>query len=341
MKKTKWVLFFVALLGSSAFFYFLLPKLNQVKQTQYSQLAFQGAFFIPVEISGFHSEIPYIAVDVDAKVTSAKIDLGSTQFASLPSEVIQECEGKTFFNKRSFLGMRGKQYESDVYLLPKIKINGIAFSKVPASETNLEFKKDATLVDSKDSLPGPLATIGWPLFQKTNFFLDCQNSLLAFCDSLDTLREKGYPVDSFVETPLLLDRELIEFEAMTDSGTMRCLLDTGCTWNMLNKESEGGSNDHMIFNQISLGEHAVLNPQNSDLMEFDPDKECTFPMFKIGKKDFGEITFSKFKTPLKVDAIIGMEFLESKLVFIDFPHRKIYFYEHSSSELPISQQKNP
>lgn len=109
---------------------------------------------------------------------------------------------------------------------------------------------------------------------------------------------------------------------------------------MLNKDREGGANDHMIFNQISLGEHAVLNPQNSDLMEFDPDAECAIPMFKIGKKDFGEIAFTKFKTPLKIDAIIGMEFLESKLLFIDFPNRKIYFCESCSDPLPISLQKN-
>lgn len=340
VRKIKCALVFVALLGGFAFFYFLPPMSKQAKPSQSSHLGIQGAFFIPIEIAGFHSEIPYINLNVGDKLTSAKIDLGSNQVASMPSEIIEQCEGKSFLSKRFFLGMRGKQYESDVYLLPSIKINGIVFSKLPVSETNLEFKKDATLLSGKESLPGPLATIGWRLFEKTNFFLDCQHSLLAFCDSLETLKQKGYPVDSFIETPLLLDHGLIEFEAETDFGPMRCLLDTGCTWNMLNKDREGGANDHMIFNQISLGEHAVLNPQNSDLMEFDPDAECAIPMFKIGKKDFGEIAFTKFKTPLKIDAIIGMEFLESKLLFIDFPNRKIYFCESCSDPLPISLQKN-
>jgi hypothetical protein len=62
-------------------------------------------------------------------------------------------------------------------------------------------------------------------------------------------------------------------------------------------------------------------------MVFDPDDICDMQVFKIGKKDFGVVTFQKIKIPFEIDAIIGMELLDSKLVFIDFPNRKIYFYE--------------
>ena len=99
--------------------------------------------------------------------------------------------------------------------------------------------------------------------------MDCDNSLIAFCDSLDTLRKQGYPVDLFIETPLLLDRNSIEFQAMTEKGPIRCMLDTGSTWNMLNKDIEGGSNDHMIFNPDTIDQHPILNPANSDQMVFD------------------------------------------------------------------------
>ncbi len=62
-------------------------------------------------------------------------------------------------------------------------------------------------------------------------------------------------------------------------------------------------------------------------MVVDFDDEYELPVFKIGKKDFGPVNFQKIKTPFEFDAIIGMEFFKTKLVFIDFPDRKIYFYQ--------------
>ena len=192
---------------------------------------------------------------------------------------------------------------------------------------NPEFIKDGSFGEKKQESSDRDARVGWRLFSVFNVFLDCENNKIAFCDSLDTLRKHGYPVDSFVETPILLDRNLIEFEVKTNKGKLRCVLDTGCTLNMLNKDLENGSNEHMIFNPDNIDQHAILNPDNSDLSVFDFKNTYEIPVFKIGKKDFGKTTFTKIKMPLEIDAFVGMEFLRSKLVFIDFPNRKIYFYE--------------
>ncbi|MBY0530091.1 MAG: hypothetical protein K2P51_07900 [Rhabdochlamydiaceae bacterium] len=288
----------------------------------------KGPYFIPAEIIEFHNEIPYISLRIEEKSTLVKIDLGSDTPISLPREFVQELKHKALIRKDVFCGIRGKKYESDIYSISNVKIGRMVVFEPTAKETNLEFKKDATLVKNESGSVAPQGSIGWTLFHNFNFFLNCKNSLMAFCDSLDTLKNHGYDVDSFTEVPLLLDRGRIEFEAMTDSGTLRCLLDTGSTWNMLNKDIKDGSNDHMIFNQVTIDKHSSLNPKNADLMFFNPDDEYLMPVFKIGKKDFGAITFTKFKTPYEIDAIIGMEFIHSKLIFIDFPHRKIYFGEH-------------
>jgi hypothetical protein len=195
-------------------------------------------------------------------------------------------------------------------------------------EINSEFEKDTILMKKEESSPvSHLGRIGWPIFHNFNFFFDCDNALIAFCDSLDTLKRQGYPVDSFIETQLLLDRNLIEFEVMTEKGPLRCILDTGSTKNILNKEIEGGSPNHMIFNPDNVDQHPVSTDAKSDQMVFDSNDIYDVEVFKIGKKDFGAVTFQKIKTPLEIDAIIGMEFLDSKLVFIDFPNHKIYFYE--------------
>ncbi len=307
--------------------YSLYSNSNRRDQTRYSQLSINGAYFVPTEIIDFQAEIPCIAITIEDKTAPVKIDLGSDTAFILPKEFLQRLEHKSFVRRDFFYGLRGKKHESDVYSIPKIRIGGMTVFDSKAKELNIEFEKDATLLNPDGSSLAPMGAIGWTLFHNFNFFLDCKNSLFAFCDSLETLKKKGYPVSAFVETPLLLDQGLIEFEAMTDSGPMRCLLDTGCTINMLNKDLEG-KNDHMIFNQMTIETHDVVNPENADLMIFDPKNEYTVSMFKIGNKDFGDITFTKLKTPINIDAILGMEFINSKLIFIDFPHRKIYFGEH-------------
>ena len=72
----------------------------------------------------------------------------------------------------------------------------------------------------------------------------------------------------------------------------------------------------------------VLNPENADQMIFDPEDVYEMPVFKVlAIKIFVLATFQKIKTPLEIDAIIGMEFLDSKLALIDFSNLKIYFYE--------------
>lgn len=249
----------------------------------------------------------------------------------MPKECIGELGDKLFIHHVSHFGIRGKKYCSDIYEIPEIKIGRMIFFRAKTQEMNPEFEKDATIVqDGESSSIGQLGRIGWTLFRNFNCFIDSDNSLMAFCDSISTLRKKGYPVDAFVEVPLLLDRNSIEFEAMTETGPIRCLLDTGSTGNILNKDIWGGHNNHMIYNPITIDQQEVLNPLNIDQMEFDIEDICNMPIFKIGGKDFGTVKFQKMKSPFEIDAIIGMDFLDSKLVFIDFPNRKIYFYQKTA-----------
>lgn len=62
-------------------------------------------------------------------------------------------------------------------------------------------------------------------------------------------------------------------------------------------------------------------------MVFDLEKILFEMPFKIANTEFGPLEFHNAKIPIAFDAIIGMEFLRSKMVFIDFRKRKLYFYE--------------
>lgn len=325
--KRKWVILWVAaiiLIGSSISFWLRPWRSFHSK----CHLCIQGSYFEEVPITLSSANIPYIDVEVEDKKITAAVDLGSARMIAFPRNFLEELNQKTFLKQVSFWGVRGKTYLSDLYKIPKIQIGGMSIFPVMAEEVNPEFIKDLILSDTtQESLDQGVARIGWELFSLFNVFLDFENEKIAFCDSLDTLRKHGYPVDSFAETPLLLDRNFIKFEVKTRKGKMRCILDTGCTLNLLNKDLENGSNEHMIFKLDNVDQPEVLNPDNSDLSVFDFKKSYETSVFKIGKRDFGKTTFIKIKMPFEIDAFVGMEFLRSKLVFIDFPNRKIYFYE--------------
>lgn len=323
--RKKWVILLVVLLGFAALSFFLLSKQRLKKESQLAQLCIKGSYFEPVKILEFSSQIPCVDIRIGGKSAKVKVDLGFCGDISLPKEIIQEIDQKSFAGKASYFGIRGKKYDSNLYEFPEVKLGEMVLFRARVKEIDPEFERDATIIkDQEPFFNDPLGRLGWALFHNFNFFMDTENALIAFCDSLKTLEEQGYPVDLFVETPLLLDRNAIEFEAISEVGPMRCLLDTGSTWNMFNKER---SNEQIIHHSTNTLKDPILPAENSNRLIFDPEDIRDLAVFKIGEKEFGPVKFNQIKTPLKIDAIMGMEFLSSKLVFIDFPNRKIYFYE--------------
>lgn len=316
--------------------YVLFPLFQREKGPKH--LRIKGPYFYPLEINEFSSQcIPCIQIIAEGKAALVQVDLG-TDGISLPSELLQNMR-KKFIQRKLFCGMRGKKYESDFYEVPKITIGNVSIFSVKVSETNLEFEKDAILASDEEEPSEPhLGRIGWKVFYGINVLLDCKHSTLAFCDSVDTLKKEGYPVEHFIEVPFLLDRGLIEFDAMTEKGPLRCILDTGCTWSLLNKDLDGTSNDHMILNpnNIDPEQYQLSNPDNADLMVFDPEDIYKISALKIGEKDFGTMSFRRIKMPAQIDAFIGMDFVDSTLIFIDFSNRKMYFYEYPSEEENIA-----
>ncbi len=323
------------LLGFSSLIYFLLrnaPKSDH-QSSNLKLLKKKTAYFMPLKIRGFCSaDIPYLEAMVENKTILTKLDLGYEGMFSLMPDILKELNKKEFIKRTRCYGVRGKIYEEDVYRIEEIEIDGIVFSPIKVEEKNLEFVLDGQLKKEEEKLPDCyFGRIGWHLFSNVNLLVDCKHSMIALCDSLETLKEQGYPVDSFTETPLLLDDGSIEFEAMTEAGPLHCILDTGSTLNLLNKDLKNGCNEHMIFTGKEDDPFA-LNPENKDLLTFDLEDTEEIASFKIGKKEFGPLRVNHMRSPISVDAIIGMEFIDSMLIFIDFFNRKIYFFEYPPEE---------
>lgn len=308
--------------------WFFLRKDSSSFNYRYETISGKNAYFIPIKIKGFtRAHIPYLEIAIEGKKVEAKIDLGYAGDVTLPSKVLHELNEKTFIAEQSSYGLTGKTYKNKVYRAPKVSIEDIQFSSIRIEEVNTEFEHDISLGETENGSNSLLGRVGWHLFYNFNVLIDCEHSTLGLCDSLTTLKQHGYPVESFTEAPLLLDRGFLEFEAETDFGSLRCVLDTGSTWNMFNRNSDDSCVDYRIFTAENTDQYAYLNPENANLMAFDSKDTQDTSIFRIAGKDFGPITFSRVQSPLAIDAIIGVEFFESTLIFIDFSNRKIYFHE--------------
>jgi hypothetical protein len=292
-KNKKWTLFAVlGIICCVAFIYKVaLPKKHDKR--------LKTPYFITAPIIGASYGMPCIELAIESKYARVGIDLGFLGHVFLPREFICELNEKKYIEDQTFYGYRGKQYQTELYQIPKLNIAGMNFNSPDVLGMNQEFESDAYIIDTISKPSDFLGSLGWKIFYNSNLLLDCPNSQIAFCDSLETLKHQGYPIEDFTQIPLLLDRDYVEFEANTNKGTLRCTLDTGATWNILNEEPS-----------------QIENPERYETE------------FALGGADFKVISFRKIKTPFKIDAVIGMEFIHDKVIFIDFRKEKLYFYAY-------------
>jgi hypothetical protein len=255
----------------------------------------EEGYYGPIKICGYSSEnVPYVNVLIEDKTIPAKIDLGYQGMIALPSDFIKNIDAKQWVERMQAYDKRGRIHENDVYEVKEIKIQQASIYPAVVEEISLESMNEAS-----NSEEDRFGKIGWGSFDQTNVLVDCKHSTIAFCDSVDTLKKQGYPVDSFKEAPMTLNSDVITIEAQTEKGPLRCMLDTGSTFNLLNKDLKNG---------------------HQDIQEL--------ASFKIGGKEFGPLTFHQIKFYPEIDAILGMEFFSSNLVFIDFEKEKVYFFSY-------------
>lgn len=310
--KRKWAFLFLCFLGILSLPYIWLSKASQkgmpTEKTQHVKCK-HSSYFFPIPILKFTSaNLPCLSVQINGDVVSAMLDLGFRGQFSFSSQFLEGIENKKYLRSKKMYGIRGGEYEEKLYEVPTIKIGPMSFSSPILHEYVEGFHRESSLIKEGHELSDPEpGKVGWELFGNTNLFLDLGNSKIAFCDSLDTLKNQGYAIENFIKIPLLLERGLVEFEAETPEGLLRCMLDTGATWNILNTEVEEG--------------------KSIDQAAWESDNIVDYVSFRINANDFGPIAFHRIpiKIPIRIEAILGMEFFKEHLVFLDFAENYAYF----------------
>lgn len=285
-----------------------IPKCEKCPQPQ-------KPYFITAPITKWSAtQAPCLDILIEKKRISVELDLGFRGNVTFTKQWVDSLSSKTFLREKTMYGIRGKEYATNLYQVPALEIGKMTFLKPILQEEEEIFAKDSTFVQKgqKESPKEP-GRVGWELFSNVNLLVDAKNSLIAFCDSLDTLEMHGYKVEEFTCSPLLLQRGLVEVEVEIPEGMVRCVLDTGSTWNMLNCESEPKQSiDDLIWKEDNIVEYSSL---------------------KINENDFGPISFHKLpiKIPIRVEAILGMDFFKNHIVFLDFKKKFIYFSKYQEN----------
>ena len=307
--KKKWAVLTIGILGLLILFFFGTPKyLREIALFNHARSA-SNSNYKQISITKWTAaQCPCIPIQIEEHIISSKIDLGFRGYFSIANSIMEKIKEKSSINKQIMHGFQGHQYKKNVFKIPVIQIDGQIFLSNEVQEEAKDFNKNGTFV-SDGSSPSPCepARLGWQIFQNTNLLLDFRNNKIAFCDGLSTLGKQGYSVQDFVKTPLITERGLIEVNIKTTNGLMRCVLDTGCTWSVLNTPNEQGkSMDELIWNSENF---------------------YKMPFFKIDGMEFGPITFRclPIELPIHIEAILGMDFLSQNTVFIDFSQNLVYF----------------
>lgn len=104
--------------------------------------------FIPLKIKGFsRANIPELEIKIENATVSAKVDFGWRGGILLPPYTMQTIEQKSFVNKETSYGLRGKSYERDIYEVPEVLLGKLHIFPMRIAEENLEFSRDAVLLD--------------------------------------------------------------------------------------------------------------------------------------------------------------------------------------------------
>lgn len=271
-------------------------------------------FYASIPITKFSSiQCPCVNVEIGGTDFSMELDLGFRGNLAFSQEMARQISLKTFLYTKPMYGVRGKEYLTKLYRISKVKIGAMSFMQPLLQEETAEFAKDSVCLENgKDTSPEEIGRLGWELFYNMNLLIDTKHSQIAFCDSVETLKKQGYAIERFVKTPLILERGLVEFDAKTPSGVLRCLLDTGATMNMLHSETaEGGTIDQAIWKS---------------------ENDLEYLSFQINDHEFGPVSLRRvpLNLPIPIDAILGMEFIRDHLIFLDFFGNYVYFVKQTN-----------
>lgn len=289
-----------------------LPKLVKHKSIGKNK---EDHFFslVPIEFYS-SSKMPCVKAFYKEKPFYMGLDLGSSGNLISGEQFLSNFSDKILDSPVEVLNFHGNKYRSERYRVFKTKIGRVIFKELSLRKASEEEFLDTILLMSDAGVKArePEVLTGWKTFYHSNFLLSCFHSLVGFFDSVDTLKGKGIPVHKFTKVPLLLDNGYLEFWANTEKGALRCMLDTGATFNIINRD---------------IPEGLVIQ----EWLKRKVESRENYSSFEVQGKPLKAQGFCKLPLnfPCHIEAVLGMEFLQHHAIFIDFKNKELYIAPNS------------
>jgi hypothetical protein len=266
------------------------------------------ASFARIPVKFTVSQIPYAEIEIEKKKYLLDIDLGANCDICLNKKTLEKISEKKLLGKTLSYDIRGNEYESNLYAIPKIQMGKVQIRTCPVEEESPRFLYNANIWNPrKDSDYVTSGRIGSKMAQKSPLLLDFNNSVFFLVrnrESLKDLSDEGYFIDTFFEIPFHSEKGHIIFTADTNIGKKRFLLDTGASV-------------------------TVIKPTSATEEELQEMREMqvymTTSKFVMGGHDFGEMDLLFFDFSDKfdhIDGCLGMDFCKKHVIYLDFKEKK-------------------
>lgn len=282
----------MAALGVVVFFFLLIFTIQQKPAR------------IPLTITP--SGIPAVKVTIEQRSYLLHIDLGSKFLLSLQNNVLESIRDKKTDSMVTWRDGRGKSYQSPSYFIPIVKLGDLILKDVLANQEDAVFISNTTLWKEEGLVKEEVGALGKPLLKKTNLLLDFQNSLMIPCNERGRLEKEGYSLDDMVKLAFTEGKAGLIILADTDAGKLRLGVDTGSTLTLV--RSSRLQEQRLVKNKRGF---SIFNSYK----------------FSLGEVDFGNKDLILYDITPEIDdmdGVLGMDFLEKHVVYIDYKNKFIY-----------------
>ncbi|MES2344658.1 MAG: hypothetical protein V4494_01785 [Chlamydiota bacterium] len=266
-----------------------------------------GRQIVPMKMS--RAKTPSIDVEIQGVKFLLDVDYGS-KFQLTLSEEILDCLDKQPVGVLVGRDGKGNSYDSNAYLISKVVVGNSVFSNVVVKQLDEGFIKNTTLYTNMSDLElvnDKNGVIGRGILEKMSLLLDFHNLFILESNNLDVLIKRGFFPEKYLVVPFNTGRTGLLLNIDTDIGQIRLSLDTGSTVSLLRAS------------RVVEGTDACKSQYGMPIF--------TSEKFVIAGKDFGRSDLYLYDITSElheIDGVLGMNFLEGRILYIDYPNKMIY-----------------
>lgn len=259
---------------------------------------------IPITFS--RSDTPVVTVEIEGKLYSLEVDLGSKFQISLNKTVLESIIDKKVNGVAKWRDTKGRFFESPSFLISHMSMGDLALKDLVVKQEDDVYIANGALWSELETPYQKSGAIGRPLLEKTNLLLDFPGCKIFPCNNGKQVETAGFFLNQMVQVPFESGPKGIILQIESDVGLLRLALDTGTTINIVrasrleDRECKKNAHGFPVF---------------------------TSSKFSMGGNDFGTtslILYDLSPELKEIDGLLGMSFLKNHTLYIDYQKKILY-----------------